>query len=207
MAQVICVEARAGPAQETSFTNGFLLCPSLMSPWTAPAMAHKVLASAWDADSPIRVHGCALLTRELWPWGWHVLRSWLFTHPNDSARRIYRMASHSMACMQGIMRQHPECGAESIMQSSEGTLQVFDLEQRLNASHVDAPRLSAMGCHLQRVSREECTQLAPGLRSGRVVGGMLGGMDTNGARTRVCSIAAQVLTSPQGTCTCFRAAW
>ena len=45
---VTLIERRAGVAQETSFANGGIICPSMSEPWSAPGTPDQHAALAWS---------------------------------------------------------------------------------------------------------------------------------------------------------------
>jgi D-amino-acid dehydrogenase len=98
--EVTVFDRRGSVAEETSFANAGVVAPGYVTPWAAPGMPGKVLASL------LRQHGPVSLARPWAPgqlrWMWRWWRACRTPVWQANRARMYRLANYSQQRLQQL---------------------------------------------------------------------------------------------------------
>eukprot|EP01137_Pigoraptor_chileana_P018211 Opistho-2@77346 len=179
---VTVIEKNAVSADETSFQNGGILCPSLTRPWTAETnVVGKVLYSWFNPSYFMRVHTPALRDVDFWRWG----RLFMFSNGEESVRRntghIAALALYSTNCYRSLIAGDAALGTG---RPAIGSLQIFATAADIDLAMDRAGPIRDAGVAFSRLSREEVAAFEPVLEesgaTNRIAGGLFSADDTTG---------------------------
>lgn len=98
--EVVVIDRRAGPAQETSLGNGAQISVSYAEPWANPQAPLKLLKWLMRDDAPLLFR--PQLDWRQWVWGMAFLRECLPSRLAPNIRAMVRMAEYSRATLRGM---------------------------------------------------------------------------------------------------------
>ncbi|ARP80986.1 amino acid dehydrogenase [Bordetella genomosp. 8] len=164
---VVVVDRRTGPAQETSLANGAQISVSYAEPWANPQAPLKLLKWLGREDAPLLFR--PQLDWRQWAWGLAFLRECLPGRLAPNIRAMVRMAEYSRATLRtmrvelGIQYDHLERGILNFYRDPHE----FELSQKA------AGVMRDFGVERRILSADEVVALEPALASQRhrIVGG------------------------------------
>ncbi|HTJ99282.1 MAG TPA: D-amino acid dehydrogenase [Bordetella sp.] len=161
---VVVIDRRTGPAQETSLANGAQISVSYAEPWANPQAPLKLLKWLFHEDAPLLFR--PQLDWRQWAWGLAFLRECLPGRLAPNIRAMVRMAEYSRATLRtmradlGIQYDHLERGILNfyrdahefeLSQKAAGVMRDFGVERRiLTADEVVAVE-PALATHRNRI--------------------------------------------------------
>ena len=164
---VVVVDRRGGPAQETSFANGGQISVSYAEPWANPQAPLKLLRWMFRDDAPLLFK--PRLDVRQWLWGLAFLRECLPGRLAPNIRAMVRMAEYSRATL-ADMRADLDIPFDHL---ARGILnfyrdpRVFEQSQRASGVMRD------LGVERRVISADEVVAIEPALAGQRanIVGG------------------------------------
>jgi len=173
---VSVLDARDGPALETSFANAGALTPSEPEPWNAPGVFWDLVKSLFDPHAAMKLRLAPL--PGLVGWGLRFLRNSTRKRYEAAARANFALSLYSLKQTQSV---RDTLGLE-FDNACTGTLKVFQSQDRLEKAAADAARLSDMGLEFRILDREETLELEPQLEpvADRLVGSIHYPLDESG---------------------------
>ncbi|ARP87211.1 D-amino acid dehydrogenase [Bordetella genomosp. 9] len=141
---VVVIDRRNGPAQETSLANGAQISVSYAEPWANPQAPLKLLKWLFREDAPLLFR--PQLDLRQWAWGLAFLRECLPGRLAPNIRAMVRMAEYSRATLRGmrtelgIQYDHLERGILNfyrdshefeLSQKAAGVMRDFGVERRI----------------------------------------------------------------------------
>lgn len=174
--EVIVLDRRDAPAQETSFANGGQISTSHAEPWANPAAPAKVLKWLGREDAPLlwrwRVDGAQ------WIWGLRFLRECLPARTRQNIGAILRLALMSRERLRGL-RAELDLRYE---QRSCGILHIYTDPAEFEHAIPQAALMREFGCEREVKSAAECLTIEPALAASRlpIVGGTYTALDESG---------------------------
>jgi len=97
---VVVVDRRGGPAQETSLANGAQISVSYAEPWANPQAPFKLVKWLMRDDAPLLFR--PQLDWRQWMWGLAFLRECLPSRLAPNIRAMVRLAEYSRATLRGM---------------------------------------------------------------------------------------------------------
>lgn len=141
---VVVIDRRTGPAQETSLANGAQISVSYAEPWANPQAPYKLLKWLFRDDAPLLFR--PQLDWRQWMWGLAFLRECMPGRLAPNIRAMVRMAEYSRSTLRGmrselnIQYDHLERGILNfyrdshefeLSQKSAGVMRDFGVERRI----------------------------------------------------------------------------
>ncbi|WP_026638341.1 D-amino acid dehydrogenase [Bordetella petrii] len=141
---VVVVERRSGPAQETSLANGGQISVSYAEPWANPQAPLKLLKWLFQDDAPLLFR--PQLDWRQWMWGLAFLRECMPGRLAPNIRAMVRLAEYSRATLQamraelaipydhlerGILNFYRDPHEFEISQKAAGLMRDFGVERRV----------------------------------------------------------------------------
>jgi D-amino-acid dehydrogenase len=163
--QVTVLERHSGVAQEASFGNAGVIAPGYVTPWAAPGMPKKVLASLFEKDAPIVFR--PNLDPRLWLWAIRWLGQCTPERYRVNRERMQRLAFYSRIQLHALREEH-----ELQYEQSEGLLQLFRSERDLELAQPGLEMLKAAGVRHTLFSAAQCREVEPGLSENPLVAGL-----------------------------------
>lgn len=156
---VTLVEAREGPALETSFANGGMFTPSMPEPWNSPGVYKYLAASLFDPRSSMKLRPYAIPS--LFTWGIRFLR--------HSSRSVYERAcadNYRLSCLSlARTREITERLGLNYDRGTEGTLSVFRNQADFAVKETVCRRLAQCGMQYSILSVDEMIAMVPALEA------------------------------------------
>ena len=156
---VTLIERRAGVAQETSFANGGIICPSMSEPWSAPGAPINMLRWLGRDDAPLLLRLHAL--PGLWRWGLMFIRNCARERYLRNARTNLRLALYSLEVFQ---RLRDELDINYDLQRL-GSLKLYSDRRALTRALEECAALADLGLDYRAVDPAECVEIEPALTS------------------------------------------
>lgn len=186
---VVVLDRAAAPALGTSFANGGQISVSQTGPWANPRAPAQVLRWLGREDAPLLFRFRA--DPALFKWGVRFLIECLPGRTRRNTLDALALGLYSRAALRELRR---ELGLD-YDQQTRGILQLYeDRGDFLDASD-RAKELTAHGCRVDTLSRDECIAVEPALAYSelRIVGGTYAPEDESGdARRFTEALAARV---------------
>ena len=188
--EVVCFEACGKVAQESSFLNGSLICPSLTSPWSNPTTLRYVLSTCFpllgkstDLQTTIIDWKSVIFDVSFWHWLFHFMKSSIFErNVMDGYHASHQLSLFSKECMEQLYSA--ENGIEYTPGVAVGSLQIFGDESR-RISSFRSTNPVVLG--LQSISAEDLHRVEPALASHVGTGGAIVSYnDTSGDIEEYC---------------------
>lgn len=154
---VTVLDAREGPALETSFANAGALTPSEPEPWNAPGVHWQLLASLGDPHAAMKLRLKPL--PGLVGWGLRFLRNSTRSRYEAAARANYQLSRYSLRRVQDL---RDTLGLEFDNLRS-GTLKVCRDARALEETARAADSLRDAGLNYRLLDRAETIALEPQL--------------------------------------------
>lgn len=127
--QVVCVEKNNREAEETSYMNGSLVCPSLTKPWTNNSNLSSCLTESMlhpsDPNKSVSIlWSKTLFDKEFWKWGCHFALNALEPNKFDKLyKSSFELATLSKFCLDKLNSDNSNHA--SFNGYALGTLQLF----------------------------------------------------------------------------------
>jgi len=154
---VLVLDAREGPALETSFANAGALTPSEPEPWNAPGVHWQLLSSLFDPHAPMKMRLAPL--PGLIGWGLRFLRNSTRSRYQAATRANFALSRYSLALTQGV---RDELGID-FANLKNGTLKLCRTKAGLEATLEGAKLLEDMGLNYQVMDAGETVKHEPQL--------------------------------------------
>ncbi|MCS6921384.1 MAG: D-amino acid dehydrogenase [Elioraea sp.] len=198
-AEVIVVEAREGPALETSFANaGHLAVAS--GPWAAPDVPGKLLRWLGREDAPLLLR--PRWDPALWRWGLRFLANCTAAAYEENARAIGVLAQ--LSCNETIRLREELAIADDA--NREGVLTLYRDPRGLAAAEKKRDRLAAQGIAAELLDRDGMVAREPALaRAADRYAGALFAADAETADCRAFTLALAAEGERRGVVFRFRA--
>lgn len=103
--EVIVIDRRKAPAQETSFANGGQISANHTTPWAAPHMPFQAFKWMFQADAPMLFKPLRW-DPALWRWGLRFLANCTTTRAAENLEKAMRVAVYSRSRLQALRQQH-----------------------------------------------------------------------------------------------------
>ncbi|OZI23505.1 amino acid dehydrogenase [Bordetella genomosp. 9] len=164
---VVVLDRRTGPAQETSLANGAQISVSYAEPWANPQAPLKLLKWLGREDAPLLFR--PQLDWRQWAWGLAFLRECLPGRLAPNIRAMVRMAEYSRATLRGM---RAELGIQ-YDHLERGILNFYRDPHEFELSQKAAGVMRDFGVERRILSADEVVALEPALASQRhrIVGG------------------------------------
>lgn len=164
---VVVIDRRAGPAQETSLANGGQISVSYAEPWANPQAPLKLLKWLVRDDAPLLFR--PQLDWRQWMWGLAFLRECLPSRLAPNIRAMVRMAEYSRATLRG-MRAQMGIQYEHL---ERGILNFYRDPHEFEASQQAAGLMRDFGVERRVIGPDEVIAIEPALapHRGTIVGG------------------------------------
>ncbi|PDT16650.1 D-amino acid dehydrogenase small subunit [Rhizobium sp. J15] len=174
--EVTVVDRQSGPALETSFANAGEVSFGYCSPWAAPGIPAKAMKWLFMKHAPLILRpkfDVAMLA-----WMARMLSNCTSERYAINKSRMLRLADYSRIAL-AELRAETGIAYDERMQ---GTLQLFRMQQQLDASAKDVKALAADGIPYEVLDRDGCIRVEPALKHVRdkIVGGLLTPKDETG---------------------------
>ena len=165
--EVVVIDRRAGPAQETSLANGGQISVSYAEPWANPQAPLKLLRWLARDDAPLLFR--PQLDWRQWMWGLAFLRECLPSRLAPNIRAMVRMAEYSRATLRG-MRAQMGIQYEHL---ERGILNFYRDPHEFEASQQAAGLMRDFGVERRVIGPDEVIAIEPALapHRGTIVGG------------------------------------
>ena len=151
---VVCLEKNSREADETSYMNGSLVCPSLTKPWTNLSNLKGCLKeSMMDHSDPNKsvsiLWSKTIFDKEFWKWGLHFAFNALEPNKFDKLYKCsYELAIFSKKCLDKLNSGNP--GSASFNGYALGTLQLFQSteirDQQFEVLSKIIPNMQSLDC-------------------------------------------------------------
>ncbi len=167
-AEVKVIDRQRAPGMEASYGNAGQISPGYSTPWAAPGIPLKAAKWLFQRHAPlsIRLDGSVFQLR----WMAQMLANCTASRYAVNKERMLRLAEYSRDCMRAL---RAETGI-SYEGRERGTLQVFRTQKQLDAIAKDTAVLEEAGVAFRVLSREQLTEVEPGLaRSRQALAGAL----------------------------------
>ncbi|SAI72120.1 D-amino acid dehydrogenase small subunit [Bordetella ansorpii] len=164
---VVVIDRRAGPAQETSLANGGQISVSYAEPWANPQAPLKLLKWLVRDDAPLLFR--PQLDWRQWMWGLAFLRECLPSRLAPNIRAMVRMAEYSRSTLRG-MRAQMGIQYEHL---ERGILNFYRDPHEFEASQQAAGLMRDFGVERRVIGPDEVIAIEPALapHRGTIVGG------------------------------------
>ncbi|CAF1136760.1 unnamed protein product [Adineta ricciae] len=190
--KVICIEKREDVALETSYKNGALICPSLLTPWANSDVPKKYFKSifSWSSSTPTstKIWPSTFFSMKFYRWMYEYLKNCTTKAQVRNAANLLTLSMYSRQCLDDILKEN----AISFSRHTTGSLQLavdpVIFEQLVEESkHIDDIQVFS--------SPEEVTKHEPILISvkNRIYGGVFSSSDTNGNIYEFCCELKRIL--------------
>jgi len=165
--EVIVIDRRAGPAQETSLANGAQISVSYAEPWANPQAPLKLLKWLARDDAPLLFR--PQLDWRQWMWGLAFLRECLPSRLAPNIRAMVRMAEYSRATLRGM---RADLGIQ-YDHLERGILNFYRDPHEFESSQRAASLMRDFGVERRVVGPDEVVAIEPALAPHRqtIVGG------------------------------------
>ncbi|SAI57434.1 D-amino acid dehydrogenase small subunit [Bordetella ansorpii] len=165
--EVVVIDRRAGPAQETSLANGGQISVSYAEPWANPQAPLKLLKWLVRDDAPLLFR--PQLDWRQWMWGLAFLRECLPSRLAPNIRAMVRMAEYSRSTLRG-MRAQMGIQYEHL---ERGILNFYRDPHEFEASQQAAGLMRDFGVERRVIGPDEVIAIEPALapHRGTIVGG------------------------------------
>lgn len=174
--EVVVVDRQSGPALETSFANAGEVSFGYCSPWAAPGIPMKAVKWMLMRHAPLILR--PKLDAAMLSWLARVLSNCTASRYALNKGRMLRLADYSRIALADVRRET----SLSYDERMQGTLQLFRIQQQLDASAKDVKALAADGVPFEVLDRDGCVRVEPALHHvrDRIVGGLLTPKDETG---------------------------
>lgn len=158
--EVVVVDRRSGPAQETSRANGGQISVSYAEPWANPQAPWQIVKWMLDSQAPLLFK--PRLSLHQWQWCWHFLRQCMPSRLEPNIRALVTMAEYSRHNLQQLrdqlgLRYH---------QQQRGIITFYRDEAEFEASQRMSDLMRDLGIDRRIMSTDELLQLEPALAHG-----------------------------------------
>ncbi len=158
-------ESGAAAGQETSFANGGMLTAGMCEPWNTPGVWKDLLASFFDAKSPMKMHLSAIPSLSLW--GLQFLAQSTRRRFRANTEASYRLCQYSVKATD---RWVAELGLDCDYRSGSATpisgdLKIFSSRESAAFSLELLKWLEPMGLNAHLLDRDDVLALEPALAS------------------------------------------
>ncbi|CAF0781211.1 unnamed protein product [Adineta steineri] len=189
--KVICIEKREDVALETSYKNGALICPSLLTPWAnsdVPKSYFQSLFSSSSKPTSIKVWPSTFFSVKFYRWIYEYLKNCTTKAQIKNATHLLTLSTYSRQCLDNILNEN----SISFSRYSKGSLQLaidpHIFEQLVEESkHINNIQLLS--------TADEVIKYEPILKSvkDRLYGGVFSSLDTNGNIYEFCCELKKIL--------------
>jgi D-amino-acid dehydrogenase len=154
---VVVVDRASAPALETSFANGGQVSVSQTEPWANPGAPGQVLRWLGREDAPLLFRLRA--DPALLAWGMRFLLECL---PGRTRRNTLDALALGLYSRDALRALRAELALE-YDQQTRGILQLYEDEAALAEASLRARELTARGCRVDLLTREQCLAAEPAL--------------------------------------------
>eukprot|EP01135_Chromosphaera_perkinsii_P011607 Nk52_evm1s2451 gene=Nk52_evmTU1s2451 len=177
--KVTVLERKAGPAMETSFQNGAMICPSVIKPWLTPKFISSLLTSVVKWDSPTQISWSGLSDPALWRWSMHFYKSCMDESKYaDNYQTLYKLGMYSKSLYDNLL---PELKTHTPSKSAHGTVFFFENKEEYLDGIKQFDTVVKLGCKVEPLLKEQATEREPALREVKdLYGAIFLPMDTSG---------------------------
>jgi len=165
--EVLVLDQRGGPAQETSFANGGQISVSYAEPWANPQAPLKLLRWMFQDDAPLLFR--PQLDLRQWLWGLAFLRECLPGRLAPNIRAMVALAEYSRTTLRS-MRTDLDLSYHHL---SRGILNFYRDPHEFDQAQRAAGVMRDLGVERRVISADEVLAIEPALASQRanIVGG------------------------------------
>jgi D-amino-acid dehydrogenase len=174
--EVVVVERRDGPGQETSFANGGQISVCHAEPWANPDAPLKILKWIWRDDAPLLFR--LKMDPNQWSWGARFLFECQPWRSRENMEEIVRLALYSRTALQEL-REATGIQYDALQR---GILHYF-MDRRAFAAAIDGARvMKQYGLDREVKTTEEAVMIEPALAHARdrIVGATYTSTDETG---------------------------
>ena len=164
--EVTVVERNRGVAQEASYGHAGLVAPAAVSPWAAPGLPRRVLATLLADDAAIRF--APGLDPAAWRWAAAWLGACRFARFRVNQARLQRVLSYSRDVMAEWRRLHGFA-----YERTEGLLQLLRTDREVAGAAKTMALLAEGRIDHRLLSADACRLREPGLSDLAFAGGLL----------------------------------
>ncbi|CAF4122524.1 unnamed protein product [Rotaria magnacalcarata] len=194
--KVICIEKREDVALETSYKNGSLICPSLLTPWANSKVPKKYLKSIFSFSSnttSTKIWPSNYVSMRFYRWMYEYLKNCTTEAQAKSAKNLLALSMYSRQCLDDILSEtsisFSRCSIGSLQLAEDSTI----LEEIIEESKLNE--------NIQILSTsDEVIKHEPILAAvkDRLHGGVFSSSDTNGNIYEFCCELKKILIEKYG---------
>ncbi|CAF2774570.1 unnamed protein product [Rotaria sp. Silwood2] len=121
--KVICIEKREDVALETSYKNGALICPSLLTPWANSEVPKKYFKSIFSSSSKptsTKIWPSTFFSLKFYRWIYEYLKNCTTKAQIKNAKHLLTLSMYSRQCLNDILNET----SISFSRHSNGSLQI-----------------------------------------------------------------------------------
>ncbi len=177
---VTVLDRRSAPALETSFANGGQISPSQTGPWANPGAPAQILRWLGREDAPLLFRLRA--DPALFAWG---LRFLIECLPGRTRHNTFDALALGLYSRDALRALRSELGLHYDHQT-RGILQLYEEEAAFEDASDRAWDLTAHGCRVDPVTRDQCLAIEPALAYStlKIAGGTFAPDDESGDARR-----------------------
>ncbi|CAF4785083.1 unnamed protein product [Rotaria sp. Silwood1] len=189
--KVICIEKREDVALETSYKNGALICPSLLTPWANSEVPKKYFKSIFSSSSKptsTKIWPSTLFSLKFYRWMYEYLKNCTTKAQIKNAKHLLILSMYSRQCLDDILNEN----SISFSRHSNGSLQIGIDETVLKQIIEESKDIN----DIQILSTsDEVIKYEPILTNvkDRFYGGVFSSSDTNGNIYEFCCELKKIL--------------
>ncbi|CAF1080885.1 unnamed protein product [Rotaria sordida] len=121
--KVICIEKREDVALETSYKNGALICPSLLTPWANSDVPKKYFKSIFSSSSKLtstKIWPSTFFSLKFYRWMYEYLKNCTTKAQINNTKHLLTLSMYSRQCLNDILHEN----SISFSRHSNGSLQI-----------------------------------------------------------------------------------
>ena len=173
--EVILIDKYDDVAQETSYCNGAIFCPSLTSPWINDKLFYNLWESLFVKDSLIKLYFSVLKEKYLFTWFFNAILNSSSKSTSENTEKLSKLGQSSITELQILSKA---VDLKLLMNSAHGTLQLCkDLE---SLKQIPGTSITNEG-KMKVLNQQELYTLESGISDGKIKynGAILFPLDSN----------------------------
>ena len=155
--EVVVVDRKPGPAEETSFANAGLVSPGHAQSWASPKAPGMLLRSLFDRDAAVRLR--LRVDPRMWAWGVRFLANCTVERARANTRRKLALCLYSLDALHQVI---VETGVE-YHRHTGGILYLHRSRQGLDEGAAGLRALADAGLEARVIDAAECVRREPAL--------------------------------------------
>lgn len=173
---VVVVDRKPGPAEETSFANAGLVSPGHAQSWASPKAPRMLLRSLFDADAAVRLR--LRIDPRMWSWGVRFLANCTVERATANTRRKLALCLYSLDALHEVI---VDTGVE-FHRHTGGILYMHRSQQALDEGAESRQALADAGLVTRVIDAAECVRREPALShmKDQIAGAVLCPQDESG---------------------------